>query len=84
MNHCQSCGMPMQGQEYGTQKDGSKSADYCAYCYQDGAFTADVDMEGMIQFCAQPMAQNTPGMTKEQAVEQMKQFFPTLKRWQTN
>ena len=39
--YCQSCGMPMgQGDGlYGTEADGGKSADYCKYCYDKGAFT---------------------------------------------
>lgn len=38
---CQSCGMPMRKDEKGggTNADGSKSAMYCSYCYEAGAFT---------------------------------------------
>ncbi len=28
-------------EHYGTEKDGSKRADYCSYCYAGGAFTSD-------------------------------------------
>lgn len=79
---CQSCGMPMTPEfDYGTEADGSKSADYCAYCYQNGAFCGDMTMEEMIDFCADPMAKNIPGMTREQAKAEMHRFFPHLKRW---
>lgn len=78
---CQSCGMPMDGHKFGTEKDGKESADYCTYCYRDGEFTADIEMDAMIEFCAQPMADNIPDMTKEQAIEQMEGYFPKLKRW---
>ena len=50
---CQSCGMPMgQTDEfYGTEADGTKSREYCNYCYENGAFTANCTMEEMIDFC---------------------------------
>ena len=35
MNFCQSCAMPMADGDYGTEKDGSESHDYCKYCYQN-------------------------------------------------
>lgn len=80
---CQSCAMPMtQADQYGTEKDGSRSADYCSYCYENGAFTSPCTMEEMIDFCAGPMVEGTPGMTKEQAIAAMRDFFPQLKRWQ--
>lgn len=84
---CQSCGMPMTAPEhYGTGADGSASPDYCTYCYKDGAFTADVTMDEMIEHCAQFVDEFNRDsgqlFTKEEAVVQMKQFFPHLKRWQ--
>jgi hypothetical protein len=34
---CQSCGMPIDRTEMqGTEKDGSKSDQYCVYCYVNG------------------------------------------------
>ena len=81
--YCQSCGMPMgnTNELYGTERDGSKSIDYCKYCYQNGVFTADVGMDEMINFCVNPMVENNPGMTETAAREMMKKFFPVLKRW---
>lgn len=81
--YCQSCGMPMGSTDalYGTEKDGGKSADYCRYCYENGAFTSDVSMEEMIEICVQPTVDNVPGMTPEAAREMMRQFFPALARW---
>ena len=36
---CQSCTMPIDNvADRGTEKDGSKSSEYCKYCYQNGAF----------------------------------------------
>lgn len=81
-NFCQSCGMPLQDAALlGTEQDGSPSEHYCNYCYQNGAFTSDMTMEQMIDFCAPIMAQSNPEMTEEQAREQMRQFFPMLLRW---
>jgi Putative zinc ribbon domain len=38
---CQSCGIPLSrdDQEGGTEADGSKSTEYCSYCYEQGVFT---------------------------------------------
>lgn len=81
MKFCQSCAMPLTEEHYGTNDDGSKNGDYCSYCYKDGKFMSDCTMDEMIDFCSGPMAENNPGMTREQAVAQMMQFFPKLKRW---
>ncbi|MDY4954117.1 MAG: zinc ribbon domain-containing protein [Candidatus Onthomonas sp.] len=80
---CQSCGMPMgQGDAlYGTEKDGSKSADYCKYCYDKGEFTFHGTVEEMIEICVPHMVQSHPEMSPEQAREMMRQFLPHLKRW---
>ena len=50
-------------------------------CYQNGAFTGEMTMEEMIDFCAPVMAQANAGMTEEQAKAQMYRFFPMLLRW---
>ena len=52
--------------DYGTEKDGSKSKDYCKYCYQNGEFTSDVTLEEMIDFCVPKTAEAT-GMSEEEA-----------------
>ena len=79
---CQSCGMPMDDPALrGTERDGAPSPHYCKYCYQNGAFTGEMTMEQMIDFCAPMMVQANPGMTEEQAKAQMRRFFPMLLRW---
>ena len=78
---CQSCGMPLSQEVMGTEQDGKPSAHYCKYCYENGAFTGDMTMEEMISFCTPFMVEGNPGMTAEQAQEQMRQFFPSLLRW---
>ena len=79
---CQSCGMPMDDPALrGTERDGTPSPHYCKYCYQNGAFTGDMTMEQMIDFCVPMTVQANPGMTEEQARDQMRRFFPMLLRW---
>ena len=80
---CQSCAMPMADSSmYGTDADGKKNPDYCQYCYQNGAFTADVDMNGMIEICVPHLVAGHPEMTEDKAREMMRQYLPGLKRWQ--
>ena len=78
---CQSCGMPMQEEQYGTEKDGSKNDSYCCYCYKDGAFTANSTMEEMVEFCAPFEVEGGRAKDLEEAKEQLMQYFPTLERW---
>jgi hypothetical protein len=52
--NCQSCGMPLKKDPAagGTNADGSKSAMYCGYCYQNGKFTRpDCTVKQMQDFC---------------------------------
>ncbi|MGI6005777.1 MAG: zinc ribbon domain-containing protein [Christensenellales bacterium] len=78
---CQSCAMPMTDEFYATEKDGSKSPDYCQYCYSDGEFTAQMSMQEMLEFCIAPMVQHNPGLTEDEARSIMAEALPTLKRW---
>jgi Uncharacterized protein conserved in bacteria len=79
---CQSCGMPMtQREQYGTEKDGSQNTDYCCYCYQNGAFTADCTMEQMIDFCLDYEKDSGRYQDRDQARADMLEWFPALKRW---
>ena len=82
---CQSCGMPLNAENLGTNADGSKNEEYCMYCYKDGKFTNDCTMEEMIEFCAQFVDEVNKNMekpmTKEDYKDMMRQYFPMLKRW---
>jgi hypothetical protein len=82
---CQCCGMPMGDTDemYGNEKDGSKSNDYCKYCYENGTFTFHGTMEELIEICVPPMVESSPGMTEAQARDMMRGILPTLKRWKT-
>lgn len=84
---CQSCGMPMTtAEEFGTNNDGSRNEEYCVYCFKDGAFTANLTMDEVIahnvQYLDEFNKDSGQKFTKEEAIAQMKQYFPTLKRWQ--
>lgn len=84
--YCQSCGMPlMSDADCGTNADGSINHEYCKYCYADGKFLQDFTMEQMIEHCAQfvdEVNKNTgQHLTAEEYKEQLRQYFPMLKRW---
>lgn len=79
---CQSCGMPMTAEDFGTNKDGSLDEDYCRYCYVDGAFTTDSTLEEMIDICVKYMVKPGEGMTEESARALLQEQLPKLKRWQ--
>lgn len=80
---CQCCGMPMGTTDelYGKEKDGSKSRDYCSYCYEDGAFTFEGSMEEMIELCIPPTLEANKELDEIKAREMMMAWIPTLKRW---
>jgi hypothetical protein len=83
---CQSCGMPMTAPEhFGTNSDGTANTDYCTYCFKEGHFTQEMTMDEMISHCAQFVEEfnkdSEQKLTKEQAIVNMKQFFPLMKRW---
>ena len=81
---CQSCAMPMNSaDDYGTESNGELSADYCKYCYMNGAFVdATITMEEMAEFCAKTMDEMKVA-PYAQAKEMMDQMLPHLKRWTT-
>jgi hypothetical protein len=69
--------MPMEKQDdFGTNADGSRSEDYCTYCYQRGRFTEpDLTMRQMID--------KSISMTRKMGIpaEQIENAIPNLKRW---
>lgn len=68
-------------EDFGTNTDGSKSNEYCHYCFQNGKFTEpDIAMSQMIEKCAGIMRQMK---MPEAQIEQTKTFIPMFKRWQS-
>jgi len=69
----------MDPQHGGTNEDGSKSAVYCSYCYEKGAFRDDfTTARQMVAFVKEKL--------KEQGFGWLKRWFytshiPKLKRW---
>ncbi|MFP4461417.1 MAG: zinc ribbon domain-containing protein [Thermotogota bacterium] len=76
---CQSCGMPLKEDVFGTEKNGSINKDYCVYCYKEGSFTSEGTMEEMIDICIPFMEEQ--GMSKEEARGLLEKELPQLKRW---
>ena len=79
--YCQSCGMPLEKDVCGNNKDGSLNEKYCKYCFKDGEFTSNMSMEEMIDFCVPIMVKEVPGLSAETARKQMEEYFPSLERW---
>jgi hypothetical protein len=74
--------MPLDKPEMrGTEKDGSKSSEYCAYCYQKGAFiNPNMSLNEMKILVKEKMEQmKIDAGTIDMAVSSL----PTLKRWST-
>lgn len=83
---CQSCGMALYSEDVrGSEQDGSKSEEYCAYCYGNGAFrramTLEEAIEHNIEFLDAWNEENGLTLTPDEARAQLREFFPTLKRW---
>lgn len=63
------------GSVLGTEKDGSKSTDYCVYCYENGGFKMpDITMGQMMEICVPHMVQN--GMSEEYARDLLQKHLP--------
>ena len=77
---CQSCGMPITSvDDFANDANGAHNFDYCRYCFKDGNFIDDVDMDSYIDMCSQFGAQ--AGMTNDEMRAHCSALFPTLKRW---
>ena len=78
---CQSCGMPMsKPHDHGTIANGSKSQEYCAFCFQDGRFVDDgITLREKIEKNI-PIAKRM-GMQEAKAREMAEKTLPKLKRW---
>ena len=80
-NMCQSCGMPLKNdpQNGGTNGDGSKSTEYCSFCYVNGNFTDnETDVKNYQKKCVEIMS--SKGMWRPMAWL-LTRGIPQLKRW---
>lgn len=83
---CQSCGMTLEKDcDKGTEHDGHKSEEYCAFCYQHGEFAHSISMEELVELNLQTLDDWNESvglhLTKQEARLQLMEFLPTLKRW---
>ena len=81
-NFCQSCSMPLDNPELqGIEKDGSKSNEYCKYCYQNGAFTnPDMTLKEMTSVVITQMEKMN---FDSKAIDMAVSSLPNLKRWRS-
>jgi len=79
---CQSCGMPMQKDEhFGTNVDGTKSGEYCHFCFKDGGFTDEgITVEQKIDKLVE-IAVSQMQIPKEKARAMAEEIIPKLARW---
>lgn len=75
---CQCCGMPLEDEIIGRNKDGTLNEDYCKWCYADGNYTYS-NMDELIEVCVRHMVNEN--FSEEQARSYMKQKLPTLDYW---
>ena len=75
---CQCCGMPLEDEIIGRNKDGSMNEEYCKWCYADGTYTYN-DMDDLINVCIPHMV--AQGFPEEQAKEYMRGMLPNLDYW---
>ncbi len=75
---CQCCGMPLEDEILGRNKDGSLSEEYCKWCYADGNYTYS-DMDELIEVCVPNLV--SQGFSEEQARAYLKQTLPGLDYW---
>jgi hypothetical protein len=80
---CQSCGMPLSSEFFGTEADGSSNQDYCKLCYLNGSFTEpDINIDGMIKKSIRHMMDSLK-FEEEQAEVMANAVIPSLKRWRS-
>ncbi len=79
---CQSCSMPLDKPDMmGTEKDGTKSKEYCTYCYQQGAFVnPKMTLTEMTRLVKEQMEKRKIDAS---LVTKAVSSLPFLKRWST-
>ncbi len=75
---CQCCGMPLEDEIIGRNKDGSLNEEYCKWCYADGVYTYN-KLDDLIEVCVKNMVSDK--ISEEQARSYLQQTLPTLNYW---
>lgn len=83
---CQSCGMTLYSDDVkGSEHDGSKSEEYCTYCYGNGTFLRPMTLEEAIEHNIEHLdewnEESGLSLTPDEARMMLQEFLPTLKRW---
>ncbi len=81
MEKCQSCGMTLSEGLFGTNADGTANREYCKYCYQKGAFTADKTFEQAVESNIRFLLEDGVCKTEQEAREMLTKEMRELKRW---
>ena len=81
MNVCQSCGMPLNEKNKGTNDDHSTNEEYCNYCYEGGEFlipnlTLDMQIDRLANMAIERMK-----IPESEARQMAEKVLPGLKRW---
>jgi hypothetical protein len=78
---CHSCGHPLYRGHLGTKLDGSDSREFCADCYQKGAWTEPgLTLEALVQRESRRLVHEKI-VTDDKALEQARRLLSHLKRW---
>lgn len=78
---CQCCGMPLDDDCVGHDKEGFLNQDYCKWCYADGNYTYS-NMDDLVNVCVKHLVND--GFTLEEAKKHMEKTLPKLKYWQNH
>ncbi|MFV0366064.1 MAG: zinc ribbon domain-containing protein [Mangrovibacterium sp.] len=80
---CQSCGLPLQKdpQFGGTNSNGSRSTEYCSYCYENGQFKFQGTAIEFQDFCRKSMINGGHGKIEAWLFTR---GIPHLKRWKSS
>jgi hypothetical protein len=78
---CQSCGFPLFEENKGTNRDKTKSDDYCINCYENDKFLEPSLSLHELEIKLLGMAEIQNEITLEEA-QQIIINLPNLKRWQ--
>lgn len=79
---CQSCSMPLDSEALkGTERNGSKTNEYCLYCYENGTFiNPNMTLDEMSVIVKTQMEKmNLPVSLIDKSI----QLLPDLRRWKT-
>lgn len=73
--------MPFGNGNYGTERDGTASREFCMLCHQNGEFTEpDLTLEEMVEKSMRHMTSKL-GMPEEEASRLAGNVIPSLARW---